>query len=155
MAVECSRRLVQHMRNSADQIWVSSVAARSGNCWWTEAVHENWLMLSEWQCLWDRMHGALWIWMRCIGRQSLLVIRYWTGSQWRWRSAVVTWSCGARRRISLAAAFCARCSGAIHTWKWCWEIINNMFTRNQHLVLTSGSHTLVLSNCKHQMLNFF
>jgi len=29
------------MRNSADQIWVSFAAARSGNCWRTETVHEN------------------------------------------------------------------------------------------------------------------
>ena len=37
---QCSRRLV-HMKNSADQNGVSSVAARSGNCWRTEAGHEN------------------------------------------------------------------------------------------------------------------
>ena len=43
----------QHIRNSADPSWVSSVAARSRNCWRTEAVHENWLMLSEWQCMRD------------------------------------------------------------------------------------------------------
>jgi len=45
MVVECSRRLVQRMRNSADQIWVVSVAVRSGNCWptvYSSMDHVNW-----------------------------------------------------------------------------------------------------------------